>query len=277
MTPTLIGILNLTPDSFSDGERVADVAQAVEQAESLVQNGAGVVDVGAESTRPRGTPLSPAEEWARLRETLPAVLAAIHARGALVSLDTRHAETAARAVALGVDWINDVTGFTDPAMVAAVRHTHTKLVVMHSLGVPVDPTLTLPPDCDPIAETSHWLLQQAARLESHGIARERIILDPGLGFGKNAYQTLAMVRGVRRFCDLGYPLLMGHSRKSFLGLFTDQTAESRDPETYGVSAWLAMQGVDYLRVHEVSTHARILRALGVCGRPHALPDNEDKT
>lgn len=250
----LVGILNLTPDSFSDGGRYTAPEAALAQAERLLHDGADVLDVGAESTRPHATPISAAEEWSRLESVLPALVTLTHAKNKALSLDTRHAETARRALALGVDWINDVSGFQDAAMVEAVIASLCRVVVMHHLGVPADPGVTLPKDADALAVVRTALFVRAAELEAQGIARSRLILDPGLGFGKSAAQSRAIVNGAGALKSLGLPIFLGHSRKSFLGA----DAAAREAETLVVSAHLIAQGIDYLRVHDVAAHRALL-------------------
>lgn len=221
--------------------------------------GASVIDVGAESTRPGATPLSAGEEWDRLAPLLPELLARCKGGGVEVSVDTRHAKTAERALALGADWINDVSGLADPAMRAVVRDASCSIVVMHSLSIPADKARVLPEDAEPVAEVLAWWQLRKAELAGTGIAPERLIFDPGIGFGKTAQQSLALLRGVVRLQAEGTPLLIGHSRKSFLSAFTEAPAGSRDLETAVVSGWLARQGVTYLRVHALAENALALQ------------------
>lgn len=271
MNTKLVGILNLTPDSFSDGGQVSDPAHAIER---LIEAGADVIDIGAESTRPGATPLAPAEEWQRLEPVLKEVLP--HFPHTLFSLDTRHAETAAKALLFPIQWINDVSGFADPAMVDAVRSSTCKLVVMHSLTVPADPCTHLNAEADPVAEVLQFAQERSARLQQAGIPRERLIFDPGIGFGKTPLQSVEIVRCLDELKACGMPLLIGHSRKSFLTQFssppparvrtgvrvplsTYTADDSRDMLTLGVSAYLYGKGVDYLRIHAVQPHAELRR------------------
>lgn len=249
----LVGIVNVTPDSFSDGGAALDPARAVEAIEHLIADGADVIDIGAESTRPGATPITHAEEWARLEP----VLKKLPALSVPVSIDTRHAETAAKALQYNISWINDVSGFSAPAMIEAVKHSDCKLVVMHSLGVPADKGHVLPPETDIIAELMSFARGRFAALESAGIEHSRFIFDPGAGFGKTAQQSLAIVQGVRHFRALGVPILIGHSRKSFLPVMGGSIAQ-RDEATLAMSQYLSGQGVDYLRVHNVARHKRLL-------------------
>lgn len=239
----LVGIVNLTPDSFSDGGRIADARIAISQ---LIKDGADVVDIGAESTRPGATPISVNEEWARLSPVLP------HLPAGVFSLDTRHAEVAKKALPY-VRWINDVSGFSDVAMIEAVKNAECKLVMMHSLSVPADKHIVLPPDADVVQTLVDWARGRIKTLAGAGIAKDRIIFDPGVGFGKTPAQSHAVVDRVEEFYALGVPLLIGHSRKSFLG----GKMEDRDQVTLEVSKKLWGR-VDYLRVHNVTLHRKHL-------------------
>lgn len=253
----LVGILNLTPDSFSDGGQYADAGAIRAAALRMAEAGAAVIDVGAESTRPGATPLSPEQEWARLEPFFVEALPALRKHPVEISIDTRHPETATRALSHGVDWINDVSGNAHPDMADAVRRASCRLVLMHSLGVPADPAVTLPEEADPVHTLLQWAEREIQVLAARGIGRERIIFDPGIGFGKTMEQSWEIVRRMEEFRPLGLPLLAGHSRKSFLRRVSDNPAEGRDDATLAVSAYLAARGVDYLRVHAVARHAEM--------------------
>lgn len=253
----LVGIVNVTPDSFSDGGRYNDNAMA--HCQQLIEQGAHILDIGAESTRPGATPLTPEEEWQRLENILPDIIKIAHKKNVMVSLDTRHAQTAHKAVACGVDWINDVGGLQDQAMVDVIKASNVKAVMMHNLGVPANPERILPVNEDPVQLVLVWLQTQLIRLEKQGIKRQRIIIDIGIGFGKNAQQSLALLKEIDTFTSLGCPLLVGHSRKSFLAAMTSKKAEDRDIETLATSFYLAQKGVDYLRVHHVDMHQRAIK------------------
>ncbi len=251
---TLVGILNLTPDSFSDGGEHAMPAQAIAAAEAMIAAGAHIVDIGAESTRPGAVPLSAAEEWKRLAPVLEAVAPRVE-----TSVDTRHAATAKNALALGARWINDVGGLGDEAMIAAVRDSECGLIFMHSLSIPADPLVTLPEACDPVAVLIEWARARIMALEAAGIARARLVFDPGIGFGKTQAQSLAILRRARELRAVGIPVLIGHSRKSCLRAYSDAPAGGRDAATLAVSAQLLRGGVEYLRVHDVAGHTALLR------------------
>lgn len=252
----IAGVLNLTPDSFSDGGHHYDPTDALAHIQSMLEDGADIIDIGAESTRPGATPLSHTEEWGRLAH-LPQMIDCVHITGKEISLDTRHPETARKAISQGVDWINDVSGLESDAMVEAVRGSDCKLVVMHALGVPADANVTLPPGCDPLDEINRWAAQKLADLKKKGIARERIILDPGIGFGKTPQQSLEILLRAEELKQHRLPVLIGHSRKSFLKLVTEKDPVDRDEATLGFSAFLMKAGVDYLRVHNVSRHVTL--------------------
>ncbi len=247
----LVGILNLTPDSFSDGGLYFSNKNAIRHLEKLVAEGADILDIGAESTRPGATPLVPEEEWERLRPIIDYLK--LHPSPIPISLDTRNVATATKALEsnAGIAWINDVSGFADPTMAAlALRHKAT-LVVMHNLGVPADKNITLPEACNPVKEVLKWGKAKLAALMDAGISQSQIIFDPGIGFGKTAAQSLQIIDEISKFKVLGVPLLVGHSRKSFLDNFNNKEAKNREEKTHAISAYLAQQKVDYLRVHDI--------------------------
>lgn len=253
----LIGIVNLTPDSFSDGGRFSQPEMVLEAIAKMADDGAQVVDIGAESTRPGAILISPTEEWRRLSPVLMP-LSRAKPKGVAISVDTRHAETARKALELGVDWINDVTGFVSSAMIDAVQHSSCRLVMMHSLGVPANKAITLPPALDPVATLLSWAKERASLLLQKGIAKERIIFDPGIGFGKTSAQSLAIIREMERFQSLEMPILVGHSRKSFLAQFAGANPALRDDATLAVSMYLVNKNTHYLRVHDVARHRQML-------------------
>ena len=252
----LVGILNLTPDSFSDGGTNFAPDMALRTARSMLKGGAAVLDVGAESTRPGATLLSSQEEWARLTDVLPSLVAMAHQARAQVSLDTRHAATAQKALALGIDWINDVSGGQDPALFTLVAASRCQYVLMHALSVPPDGR-HIDAGLDVVQEVKRWWETKLAECEAAGLSRSRIVLDPGLGFGKTPEQNLALVRRADELKSMGCRVLMGHSRKSFLAPYASPP-DNRDPATISASLWMAEQGVDYLRVHVVPEHAQAL-------------------
>lgn len=259
--PLWMGIVNVTPDSFSDGGEHFDSHAAVARVDELLGAGAEIVDVGAESTRPGATPLTADEEWARL-EALLGPLLDKHARGALrplFSVDTYHAATARRALALGVDIVNDVSGLTSPAMLELAAGSGRDWIAMHHVSVPADRERTLPADQDPVAAVERWLDLRLGEWQRAGLDLERVVFDPGIGFGKNALQSLKLLRGIERFTGHGLRCLVGHSRKSFMHAVAGATRPERDLFTIGASLALCARGVDILRVHDVAAHAAAYR------------------
>lgn len=254
-TPNLMGILNLTPDSFSsDGLANAGADAVLTQAEAMLKAGASALDVGAESTRPNAEALTAEQEWQRLEAVWKDLRALTKKYNARLSVDTRHAATAEQCLNLGVDIINDVTGLRDAAMLEVVRSADCQLAVMHSLSVPVNPAETLPIETDMVAYMKAWMTQMIERLAGEGIAPTRLLLDPGISFGLAPAQSWRLLETVREWRAYGVPLLIGHSRKSFLKTVTDADAKDRDAATLDVSAALAQQGVEWLRVHNIAAH-----------------------
>ena len=263
--PTLMGILNVTPNSFSDGGRFMKPEAALGHARRLVEAGAGIIDVGAESTRPDGAALDPETEWERVEPVLHGLrklqeeLRPPGPRYAFqISIDSRNPSTVRSALGLGVDMLNDVTGFHHPEMLEIAEGTGVPLVFMHSLSIPVVKGESIPRDRDPTEFLIAWAHERLAEFDRRGIARHRLIFDPGIGFGKTARQNWRILEHVERFHDLGLPLLIGHSRKSFLEAVTDKASAERDAETLAVSQGLTTKGVEILRVHDVKGHATLL-------------------
>jgi 2-amino-4-hydroxy-6-hydroxymethyldihydropteridine diphosphokinase / dihydropteroate synthase len=249
----LLGVLNLTPDSFSDAGQFLAVEKALAQAEKLVFEGADILDIGAESTRPGAKPILPEDEWRRLTPVLSELKAMIKDWPVKpkLSVDTRHYQVAEKAIDLGVDWINDVSGFSDRKMRELVAKSSVKCVVMHNLGVPANKAVVLPSHPNIDEQMFNWAEQRLNELILAGVDREQLIFDIGIGFGKTAQQSAFLLKNIKVFQRLGCPLLVGHSRKSFLNLVTDKSFGDRDFETAVLSSHLALQEVDYLRVHNV--------------------------
>lgn len=252
-----MAIINLTPDSFS-GDGLAHAEAAVAAVDAAVAQGAAIIDLGAESTRPGAKPLAAAEEWARLGPVL-AALAAHPARGDFrLSVDSYHPETMAKALAAGADIANDVSGLRSDAMVQLLAQHRCPIVVMHALTLPADPEITWEAGVDAVAEILGWKQAINRRAVQADIDPARLIFDPGLGFGKTAEQSLQLLLRVRELLDTGGNWLIGHSRKSFLGLFTEAKSSGRDDVTLALSAMLIQAGVPMLRVHNIARH-RALR------------------
>lgn len=260
-TPVLMAAINITPDSFSDGGNFYAPEKAFAQAKLAIDSGAEVLDLGAEATSPAVTPIDANTEWQRLEPVLAAIMQAKKdfLLPPLISVDTRHAEVAEHALAYGIDWMNDVTGFQDPRMRAVAREAKTDCVIMHHLSIPPTRENVLPQDQDPVELLIQWGRDLLALLEKDGIALDRVILDPGIGFGKTAAQSLALLQGLPRLKALQTRWLIGHARKSFMSALTPHTASERDLETLVIAEYLNRQQVDYLRVHNVEYCARAFR------------------
>ena len=282
--PTLMGILNVTPNSFSDGGRFMEPEPAIEHARRLVEDGAGIIDVGAESTRPDGTAVDPATEWLRIEPVLEGLRGFQKERrspgGAdafRISLDSRNSSTVRSALEVGVDVLNDVTGFRDPGMMEIARSTEIPLVFMHSLSIPVSKGESVPDGLDLVEFLLGWARERMVEFDENGIDRDRLIFDPGIGFGKSTRQNWRILEHVGRFHDLGIPLLIGHSRKSFLEAVTDKPSVDRDAETLTVSRGLAAEGIEILRVHDVRGHAVLFRGhMAELGRGRSIEPEDDR-
>lgn len=256
--PAWMAVVNVTPDSFADESERLNPATLKDWA--LPE--ANYIDIGAESTRPGAEPIGPKKEWQRLSPILQHVHDAFGDRRVKpkISIDTRNVETASRALEAGVDVINDVTGLADPAMIERLAAADCDVVLMHSLSVPADPSIALPPAADPVRLVFEWCDAKLEFLERQGLAIDRIIVDPGIGFGKSASQSLDIIRRAEEFTALPCRILFGHSRKSYLKTVTTLQPQERDIETLAISARLIDRGIDILRVHNVEAHRRFYRA-----------------
>ncbi len=254
-----MGILNLTPDSFSDGGQFFNPKAALIQAEKLLIEGASILDLGGESTRPGAQTISWEEEWNRINPVINSLNLLFSQYSFILSVDTYHPETAARAIAAGAHWINDVTGFKNPEMIKTVVNSQVDLVLMHSMSVPPEKTSLLPQDVNPIEFLLEWGKNRIKDLQQAGISRDRIIFDPGIGFGKSVEQTWDIFKKINQFQKLGVRLLIGHSRKSFFSSIITTEASNRDLETATLTVELCKKGVNYLRVHDVQSNQRSLK------------------
>lgn len=260
-TPALMGIVNVTEHSFSDGGLFLHTEDAIKQIKNLVAAGAEIIDLGAESTAPNAPPIDEKLEWSRLEPIFTAYHSfkkelVIHPK---LSLDTYHVTTAEQAILYGVDWINDVSGLNDLAMQQLLIESKKEVVLMHQLGIPASNKPILQPQQDAVAIVYEWGQKHIHELTKMGIAADKIIFDPGIGYGKSSAQSLALIRDAKQFKQLGTRVLIGHSRKRFLTLFTPREAKDRDIETVVLSNYLATQDIDYLRVHDVWSHAQALK------------------
>lgn len=247
--PWLMGIVNVTPDSFSDGGQFFDVSRAVDQARALIGDGADIIDVGGESTRPGSETVALDEE---LRRVVPVIERLAAESPVLISIDTTKAEVARQALAAGAAIVNDISGLRfDPAMPAVCAEWQAGVVAMHIQGTPQ--TMQLNPHYDDVlGEIAAYFHERLQMLESQGIPRECVVLDPGVGFGKSVEHNVAILSHVQRFRDTGRPVCIGHSRKRFLKKLLGRPVDERVFATVGISVALAAQGTEIIRVHDVA-------------------------
>jgi dihydropteroate synthase len=254
--PKIMGILNVTPDSFSDGGQFDSTASACSQAEALVVSGADIIDVGGESTRPFAEPVPVQEE---LNRVIPAISAIRSTFSIPISIDTTKAEVARQALAAGANIINDISALRkDPEMLALVQETSVPVIIMHMQGTPGD--MQVKPQYDNvIKEIAAFFKQRLAWLQDNGVDPKRFTLDPGIGFGKTLKHNLSILKHLEDFKALGCPLLLGHSRKRFIEDITGLGVEERDLPTAVVSALSCAANVDIIRVHNVAATKQALQ------------------
>ena len=257
----VMGILNVTPDSFSDGGR--HDADPVARGEALVAEGAAMLDIGGESTRPGFTPVTAEEEWRRIGD---AVAALASRAGVPVSVDTTKSDVAARALAAGAAMVNDVWGFQgDPRMAGCVAAREAGAVLMHNRHA-VDPA------CDIADDMLRFFERSLAIAAEAGAPRHRLVLDPGIGFGKTQAQQLDAIRAIPRLrAAFGLPVLVGLSKKRFLGAITGAPVERRGTETLAANLAAAAAGATIFRVHDVADHVAALKVFGAIRAPGDRP------
>ncbi len=256
--PRLMGVLNLTPDSFSDGGRFVNRDKALAHARAMLDEGAAIIDIGGESTRPGAEPVDESEEMDRVIPVLE------HLRGecdAILSVDTCKPAVMRAAVAAGADLINDVRGFSDPEAVAAVAGSEVGVCIMHMRGEPRN-MQSNPRYREVVREVRAFLREQAEALESAGVVRERILLDPGFGFGKSLDHNLSLLRELGAFAASGYPVLVGMSRKSMIGQVLDRPVEERLAGSLAVATLSAWLGASVVRAHDVRPTSDALKMVG---------------
>jgi dihydropteroate synthase len=254
--PKVMGIVNLTPDSFSDGNRALDASDSVARALAMVAGGADLLDLGGESSRPGAVPVDLDEE---LRRVLPVVLALASQVGVPISIDTTKAEVAAQAIRAGAAIINDISALeADPRMADVAARTGAGVVLMHMQGVPqtmnVDPRYN-----DVVTEVHDFLAYRVEWAESRGIPRERIAIDPGIGFGKTGEHNLTILRNLDRLNDLGCVILIGTSRKGFLGKITERPVTDLAMASVASSLAACLRGARVVRVHDVAPMVDAIR------------------
>ena len=260
--PRIMGIVNVTPDSFSDGGKFADHDQAIEHGLYLARSGADILDIGGESTRPYSEPVSVRQE---LERVIPVIKGLATQTDVPLSIDTSKAVVARAAIEAGAQIINDVTGLEgDPDMIRVAIESKVGVCAMHMQGTPQ--TMQDNPRYEDVVTDIHdYLRQRRDTLVDAGIDLQRICLDPGIGFGKTHEHNLTLLANSYRFLDLGCPILVGHSRKGFIGKLLGDKSVDRDAGTLALTLWLAQQGVQIIRVHEVERTKQALQVLAGAG------------
>lgn len=253
--PLIMGIVNVNRDSFYEGSRVPEPHAAIQAALSMLRYGAHIIDFGAESTRPGSAEIDPCEELERLLPVLEGFRAV---SDAIISVDTRHFEVAEAALSAGADIINDIEGLVRPGMAEVISRARAAVVIMHMRGKPA--TMQDNPEyADCLAEVSAFLHSAAERAIAAGIAPQSIILDPGIGFGKRTDHNIALLRGIGHIATLGYPVLIGVSRKRLIGDLTGRAIPDRLAGSLGAALAAWRNGADILRVHDVAETVDALR------------------
>jgi dihydropteroate synthase len=260
----VMGVLNVTPDSFSDGGRFLDHEAAVAHGLRMTEEGAAILDVGGESTRPGSDEVTVEEELARVVPVIKRLAAEVDVP---LSIDTRKPEVARAALDAGAVAVNDVSGAREPGMLEVVAASGAGLVIMHMLGEPK--TMQVEPRYeDVVREVRAYLADRLNAAGAAGIDRDRLAVDPGLGFGKTYEHNLELMRDIDGFLDLGVPVVVGPSRKSFIGTaLGDLPIDERLEGTIGAAAWMAGKGAHVVRVHDVGSVARALRVVDAIRGP----------
>jgi dihydropteroate synthase len=270
--PVVMGVLNVTPDSFSDGGRFIEPENALEHALQMAEQGAAVIDVGGQSTRPGSEPVGADEELGRV---IPVITALRERSGVPISIDTTSAAVAREAIEAGANIINDVSAFAfDDNMPEVAARTGAAVVLMHMKGAPRD-MQDAPEYDDLMGEVAHFLREAASRAVEAGVKRERIIIDPGIGFGKTLGHNLALMGRLDELRSLGYPVLAGPSRKSWLGMLLGAGVGERLTGTVAAVAALVMRGVSVIRVHDVAEAMQAVRISEAILKGH--PDEGTET
>lgn len=259
----VMGIINVTPDSFSDGGSFYDARAATDQARRMIDSGADIIDIGGESTRPYADPVSQKEELGRV---LPVIRNIRQFSDIPISIDTAKGEVARQALEAGANLINDVTALRgDPEMLEVVRNCDAELIIMHMQGTPRD--MQDDPSYDDVVEdVLTFFRERLVWLDTYGIDLRRVSIDPGIGFGKKLSHNLLLIKHIDRLSELGQPVMLGHSRKRFLGDITGLEARDRDPVTAVVTALCYDKNVSIIRVHDVAATISALKVAQAISR-----------
>ena len=265
----IMGIINVTPDSFSDGGKYANVEAAVMRAKQMVADGADIIDIGGESSRPGAEPITANEEC---RRVIPVVQAVAEQFQIPISVDTYKAKVAREALSAGACVINDITALHgDPNMCQIIADAQAGVILMHMQGVPA--TMQKAPTYqNVVAEVHAWLTEVASQAVDRGIDSSRIMIDPGIGFGKTFDHNLEILRHLMQFRGIGYPMLVGVSRKKFIGRILDLPVHQREEGTAATVAWSIINGANVVRVHDVAKMKQVAQVIDTICR--TKPDRE---
>jgi dihydropteroate synthase len=251
----VMGILNVTPDSFSDGGVHGSMGEAVDHGISMANQGADIIDIGGESTRPGAIPTSVEDELSRVLPVIKGLMSSVKVP---LSIDTRHAEVAHQALELGVEIVNDVTGLSDPEMISVLKETGAAAIVMHMRGQPNDMQTNTAYD-DIVGEIGGFLVSRIAEAERAGIDPSRLAIDPGIGFGKDVKGNLDIIRRLREFRSYGRPILIGASRKGFIGKVVGGTTDERLTGSLASASAAILNGANIVRAHDVAETVKMAR------------------
>jgi len=248
----IVGILNVTPDSFSDGGKFNSLDKALNHLKRMIEEGADVIDIGAESTRPAASPIGAEEEWKRLEKILPAIISVVKnsPRKIKTSIDSYHFETIKKSYEVGVDIINDVQGLSDEKIVEFIAQKNIETILMHNLKVLPVKGLVINRNLNLLAEMLKWAREKIADLEKKNVQKSQLIFDPGIGFNKDALQSIRILKNIEVFNILELPIYVGHSKKSFLDAV--HVEGDRAQKTLLISKYLSLKNVDFIRVHDVA-------------------------
>lgn len=255
MVTKIVGILNVTPDSFSDGGKFLTLEKILQHLQKMLDDGASIIDIGGESTRPNAQILSYQQEWQRLEKLLPAIINfidnynKINNKEILISIDSYHFENIAKAAVMGIKIINDISGLVDIRIVELIAKKKLTVILMHNLAIHANPDLIINPNLNINKEIIKWAREKIIFLEKNGIKKSQIIFDPGIGFSKNSNQSINILKNIDSYRVLEVPIYIGHSKKSFLDAINIEG--DRAKKTIAITEYLAKKGVEYIRVHDV--------------------------
>jgi len=256
MRTKIVGILNITPDSFSDGGKFSSLENAVLQLKKMIDEGVDIIDIGAESTRPNATPISAQEEWSRLEKILPTLIFEIKKHPQIKSsIDSYHFENIKKSHQLGIDIVNDVSGLVDEKIIDFVAQNNITTILMHNLAIHANRDLIVNKNLDINKEIIRFAQNKIAALGEKGIKKSQLIFDPGIGFAKDASQSIGILKNINSYRVLGLPIYVGHSKKRFLNDLDIEGDLAK--KTLAVSKYLIDCDVDFIRVHDIADHKKL--------------------